>query len=146
MRQAIWFAQTRPREGVLRFVDSGKSEDAVGGVSPQPVKNRCWWSRERTLGASVGPAFVVVEGEDDGLEEVTEGFGPPPLPTVEVVVVVGARVELVRGSKRSLTWFATIIAQSCSRASFLSNAPTFTSCADRVASAAGLLEGFCSAR
>lgn len=51
------------------------------------------------------------------------------------------------GAKRSLTWFATTIAQSCSRARLRSRAPSFTSCADRVANAFALLEfPACSAR
>ena len=60
IRHAIWFDQTRPREGVLRF---GKDSGRNGGVSPQPVKKRCWWSRVRSVGSGVAVKVV-------GLREV----------------------------------------------------------------------------
>jgi len=44
MRQAIWFVQMRPREGVLRLCRMPVMEGEEDW-SPQPVKKRCWCSR-----------------------------------------------------------------------------------------------------
>jgi hypothetical protein len=44
MRQASWFVQTRPREGVFCTWACSYCE------SPQPVNQRCWWSRARGSG------------------------------------------------------------------------------------------------
>ena len=113
------------------------------------MKKRCWWSRERT--AEVGAVVAVFDGvEDAGLEE--RGLLGSPVAVaaaaaadVREAVVTGVEVT-GGGPKRSPTWFAATIGQLYSRARLLSKAPSFSSCADRVASAAGLLEDFCSAR
>ena len=73
---------------------------------------------------------------DAGLDE-KRLLGPPPI-AAEVRLVAVAMVLGGGGPKRSLTWLATTIAQSYSRASLRRSAPSRMSCADRVASAAGV--------
>ena len=57
-----------------------------------------------------------------------------------------AREVVETGVKRSATWFATTIAQLCSRERDRRRAPSRTSCAERVASANGVFAELRSAR
>ena len=57
-----------------------------------------------------------------------------------------AREVVETGAKRSATWFATTNAQLCSRERDRRRAPSRTSCAERAASAEGVLAELRSAR
>ncbi|KAF2129127.1 hypothetical protein P153DRAFT_32731 [Dothidotthia symphoricarpi CBS 119687] len=123
IRHASWFVQTRPSAGVFSVCAGSDS------ASPQPVNQRCWWSRARGSGErrSVGSIWC------------WEGCGVFVWLFVFVEVVRDTGVEVGGGwVKRSATWFATTMAMLCVRARSRSRAPSWTSWVPRFAREATL--------
>lgn len=136
-RQAICVDHTRPKLGVLRASDER-------GSSPQPVNQRCWWSRCRTGGAGGSPPSGGGGMDDDeggrlpggGIDLDARGLCCEmkcACCCCESRGVDEFNPGVKEDEKRSATWFATTIAILCLLARSLSKAPRRTSSALRAA-------------